>query len=93
MVKINIKECTISYCTSKSLERSISIQNIQKELDQVHDKIVLFKTKSNLNNDKKIELEVLQIRKSELLSKQKHHFDFKHKGHQIRAQSQMDKIC
>ena len=87
MVKINIKECTISYCTSKSLERSISIQNIQKELDQVHEKIVLFKTKPNLDNDDKTELEALQIRNSELLSKQKRYFDFKHKGNQIRARA------
>ena len=53
----------------------------------MHDKIVLFKTKSNLNNDEKIELDALQSRKSELLSEQKDHFDFKHKGHQIRARA------
>ena len=53
MVKMSIKGCTISYYTSKSLERSVSIHNKQKELGQVHGKIVFFKTKSNLNNDEK----------------------------------------
>ena len=77
----------MSYHTSKSPERSVSIQNLQKEFDQVHDKIMLFQTKSNLNNDEKIELDTLQMRKSELLSNQRHQFDFKHRGQHIRARA------
>ena len=86
LVKINIKDFSMSYCKTKSNQRKDIIKEIQNQLDKVNKTILTLDTKDSLNdNDRKL-LKYNNLLKSELESKQRNFSYLKAKGSCIRAQ-------
>ena len=88
MIKINVKEFTISYCKNKAKERSLDIQNIQNELDLINRKILNLETSVDISNEEKNNITALHLKKSELESKQQYYYNLKQKGQFVRARVQ-----
>ena len=85
MIKINIREFTIGYCKDKAAENVWEIQSIQEELDIICEKILNLEVKVKMTYTETTEFNNLQVKKSELESKQQHYYSLKQKGQYIRA--------
>ena len=84
LVKINVKDYTTSYCKNKAQDRTRATCSIQKDLDIVNENILNLEVKEHISNEEIIKLNNLQVKKSELESKQ-HYYNLKQQGQYVRA--------
>ena len=70
LVKINIKEFSISSCKEKSRQRKDMLKDIQHQLDSINKNVLTLETKGSLTHDEKEQLEYRKLLKPELGSKQ-----------------------
>ena len=80
LLKLKIKECSISYSIEKSLKEKTEVALLQNRLDSLNDEIVKYKN----DEDKKLNLE---FQRDNIQAKLVNHFENKAKGCYVRSRA------
>ena len=64
LVKMNVKDYTISYCKNKAQDRTRATRSIQKDLDTVNENILNLEVKEHISNEEIIKLNNLQVKQA-----------------------------